>query len=155
MAFLRKNFPHYNERMVTVPGVSFQYNLPGNQHGIPNKAKEIRLTKMAVEKKYDVSTSSSNCKAPPNEDNLKVGKPKKKAEKIESDLVHDWQKAAAGKLAEQNVHDMLQRKFSNEPCLLVHEFKENDLVKESLKTFFFTNLKLAQPSVHSKQDKVF
>lgn len=110
-SFLLKNFPHYNERMVTVPGVSFQYKLPGNQHGIPSKAKEIRLAKITEEKTIAITSQS------------------KKEEKSESDRVHAWEKAASGQFAEQKVYDMLQKRFSSLPCLLVHEFKENDLIK--------------------------
>ena len=47
--------PHYNEKMVNVPAEGFQFNLPGNQHGIPSKAKEIRLKiKAEEERKYEV-----------------------------------------------------------------------------------------------------
>ena len=46
LSFLRENYGYrYNEKMVTVPGLSFQYKLPGNQHGIPSEAKEIRQKK--------------------------------------------------------------------------------------------------------------
>ena len=113
--------------MVTLPGEGFQYKLPGNQHGIPSKAKEIRFLKIADEKKYSVG--SKRKASPTKVDYMKGGKHKKKAEKTESDFVHTWEKAASGQFAEQRVYDMLVRKFSNEPCLLVHEFKENDLVK--------------------------
>ena len=127
MTFLRKYFPDYNEKMVTVPGVSFQYKLPGNQHGIPSKAKEIRLTKNAEEeKKYEVE---SRRESTPSHRGMRGVKPKKKSEKTESDHIHCWEKAASGQFAEQRVYDMLQKMFSNEPCLLVHEFKENDLLK--------------------------
>ena len=57
LSFLRINFPHYNEKMVTVPGEGFQYKLPGNQHGIPSKAKEIRLKMAEEEKKYEMKVS--------------------------------------------------------------------------------------------------
>ena len=128
VSFLRAKAPHYNERMVTVPGESFQYKLPGNQHGIPSQAKEIRLFKKAEEKKVPVG---SERKASQSEaDCLRDGKQmKKKKEKTESDHIHDWEKAASGQFAEQKVYDMLKKRFSREPCLLVHEFKENDLVK--------------------------
>ena len=113
--------------MVTVPGEGFWYKLPGKQHGIPSKAKEIRLKMAEEEKIYAVG---SKRKASPTEvDYMKGEKQKKKAEKTESDFVHTWEKAASGQFAEQRVYDMLVKKFSNEPCLLVHEFKENDLVK--------------------------
>ena len=127
LSFLRKNFPHYNEKMVIVPGEGFHYKLPGNQHGIPSKAKEIRFLKIADEKKYSVG--SKRKASPTKVDYMKGGKHKKKAEKTESDFVHTWEKAASGQFAEQRVYDMLVKKFSDEPCLLVHEFKENDLVK--------------------------
>lgn len=113
--------------MITVPGLSFQYNLPENQHGIPSEAKELRQKKMAEEKKYEVG---SKRKATTNDgDVTSGGKQRKKSNKTESDLVHEWEKAAAGQFAEQKVHDMLQKRFSNKPCLLVHGFKESDLVK--------------------------
>ena len=124
MSFLRQHFPHYNEKMVTVPGDGFQYKLPGNQHGIPSKAKEIRLKKGEEEMK--------NCKhkaTPSYAAYMSGGKQKKKVEKSESDLVHTWEKLASGQFAEQRVYDMLVKRFSKEPCLLVHEFKESDLVK--------------------------
>ena len=127
LSFLRTNFPHYNERMVTVPGESFQYKLPGNQHGIPNRAKEIRLQKMTGEKSYEAGSKRKACSN--DEDYFKVVKLKKRSEKTESDHIHAWEKAASGQFAEQIVYDMLHKKFSNVPCLLVHEFKENDLVK--------------------------
>ena len=62
-------------------------------------------------------------------DYMRGEKQKKKTVKTESELVHNWEKAASGKEAEQKVYDMLQKRFSNEPCLLVHEFKESELVK--------------------------
>ena len=125
MSFLRNNFPHYNERMVTIPGGSFQYKLPGDQHGIPSKAKEIRLLKFKEEKKIGSTGKASQTDA----DYMKSGKQTKKAEKTESDFIHSWEKAASGQVAEQKVYNMLQKRFPNVPCLLVHEFKENDLVK--------------------------
>ena len=62
-------------------------------------------------------------------DYMRGEKQKKKTVKTESELVHNWEKAASGKEAEQKVYDMLQKRISNEPCLLVHEFKESELVK--------------------------
>ena len=130
LSFLRENYGYrYNEKMVTVPGLSFQYKLPGNQHGIPSKAKEIRQKKMAEEKTYEDGRKQ---KARPSDDNvvyMRGGKQMKKEEKTESVLVHSWQKAAAGQFAEQRVYAMLQKRFSNGPCVLVHGYKENDLVK--------------------------
>ena len=82
---------------------------------------------MAEEQKFEVGSKSKA--TPTDRDHLKGGKQRKKAEKTESDQIHSWEKAASGQFAEQTVYDMLQKRFSNEPCLLVHEFKENDLVK--------------------------
>ena len=77
--FLRKNFPHFKERMVSLPGMSFQYSLPGNQHGIPSKAKEIRQEKVKEEK---VNEAGSNLRVTPTDvDNMRGGKQKKKPEK--------------------------------------------------------------------------
>ena len=74
--FLRINFPQYREKMVTVPGLSFQYKLPGNQHGIPSKAGDIRIKKIAEEE--NISQAGSNCKAThSSEDHMSVGKQKK------------------------------------------------------------------------------
>ena len=111
--------------MVTVP-ISFHYNL-GSQHGIPSKAKQIREEIAEEEKKIQVG--SKRKAAYSDGDYMRGGKKKKKMEKTESELIHSWEKAAAGQFSEQKVHDILQKRFSNEPCLLVHEFKENDLVK--------------------------
>ena len=64
-------------------------------------------------------------------------------EKSESDFIHDWEKVATGQSAEQRVYDMLVKKFSNEPCLLVHEFKENDLIKViNCRCYFYPSLLL-------------
>ena len=119
---MKVTFPNFNETMVTVP-MSFQYNL-GNQHGIPSKAKEIRQKKIAEEKqKFELKATASEG------DIMRGEKPKKKADKTESEIIHNWEKAASGQFAEQKVYDMLQMRFSNSACLLVHEFKENDLIK--------------------------
>ena len=112
LTFLKIKFPHYNKKIITVPGEGFRYKLPGNQHGITNKAKEIRHKILKEEKKIRKQKTNSNV-----------------SEKTESDFVHIWQRAALGQSAEQRVYDMLVRKFSNQPCLLVHGFKEDDLVK--------------------------
>ena len=122
---MKDTFPNYKEKMVTVP-ISFQYNL-GNQHGIPSKAKEIREAMSEEEK---TCQAGSKRKATHSDlDYMRAGKQKKKTEKTESELVHSFEKASSGQEAEQRVYDMLEKRFSNEPCLLVHEFKENDLVK--------------------------
>ncbi len=125
LRFLKDTFPHFNEKMVTVP-ISFQYNL-GGQHGVPNIAKKIR-EKMAEEEKK-VQVGSKHKENHSDGGNIRGGKQKIKMEKTESEIIHNWEKAASGQEAEQRVYDMLQKRFSNEPCLLVHEFKENDLVK--------------------------
>ena len=133
MTFLKANFPYYNEKMVSIPGISFQFSL--NQHGIPEKAKEIRL-KMEQEHKFKVG--SKRKASPPDVDHMRGGKQRKKSEKSESELLNIWEQEALGQEAEKRVHDVLQKRFANEPVLLVHGFKENDLVKGSFhlkKTF--------------------
>ena len=119
--------------MVSIPGISFQFSL--NQHGIPEKAKEIRL-KMEEEHKFKVG--SKRKASPPDEDHKRGRKQRKKSEKSESEYLNIWEQEALGQEAEQKVHNMLQKRFGNEPVLLVHGFKENDLVKGSFhlkKTF--------------------
>ena len=123
LTFLKANFPYYNEKMVSIPEISFQFSL--NQHGIPEKAKEIRL-KMEQEHKFKVG--SKRKASPPDVDHMRG----------ESELLNIWEQEALGQEAEQKVHDVLQKRFANEPVLLVHGFKENDLVKGSFhlkKTF--------------------
>ena len=44
-------------------------------------------------------------------------------------MVHDWVKAASGQYAEERVFSMLEKRFSNQSCLLVNGFTEKDLVK--------------------------
>ena len=41
----------------------------------------------------------------------------------------DWNKAVSGLRAEQRLFDELQRQFSDQPCLLMNGFNENDLIK--------------------------
>ena len=41
----------------------------------------------------------------------------------------DWNKAVDGLRAEQRIFDKLQRKFSDQPCLLMNGFSEQDLIK--------------------------
>ena len=41
----------------------------------------------------------------------------------------DWYKAASGLKAEQKIFDKLQEQFSDQPCLLVNGFHEQDLIK--------------------------
>ena len=125
MTFLKANFPYYNKKMVSIPGISFQFSL--NQHGIPEKAKEIRL-KMEEEHKFKVG---SKRKASPPPSQMRGGKQRKKSEKSEAEHLNIWEQEALGQEAEQKVHDVLQKRFGNEPVLLVHGFKENDLVKGS------------------------
>ena len=128
MTFLKAKFPYYNKKMVSIPGISFQFSLPENQHGIPEKAKEIRL-KMEEENKFKVG--SKRKASPPDVDQMRGGKKRKKSEKSESEHLNIWEQEALGQEAEQKVHDVLQKRFWNEPVLLVHGFKENDLVKGS------------------------
>ena len=91
--FLQKNFPHYNERMVTVP-VSFQYKgMQGvKTHGI--------VRDNGGRKGDDVSKEEKN-----------------------------WNKAVSGLRAEQRIFDEIQRHFSDQPCLLMNGFCEQDLIK--------------------------
>ena len=125
LRFLKVTFPHFNEKMVTVP-ISFQYNL-GGQHGIPSKARQIREKLAEEEKIYQFWSKHEATHFDWNF--IRGEKQKKKMGKTSSELVHIFEKAASGQEAENKVYEMLQKKFSNEPCLLVHEFKENDLVK--------------------------
>ena len=41
----------------------------------------------------------------------------------------DWNKAVSGYRAEQRIFDELQRRFSDQPCLLINGFSEQDLIK--------------------------
>ena len=41
----------------------------------------------------------------------------------------DWYKAASGLRAEEKIFDKLQEQFSDQPCLLVNGFKEQDMIK--------------------------
>ena len=128
---MKDTFPHFHETMVTVP-ISFQYNL-GSQHGLPSRAKEIREKKLEEEKeKYELGKRKATSA---EGDNKMCGKQTKKAKQNESELIHSWEKAASGQFAEQRVYEILQKRFSNEPCLLVHEFKENDLLKVMRENF--------------------
>ena len=43
--------------------------------------------------------------------------------------LHTWVTATAGGDAEERIFNMMTRKFSGEPCLLVNGFTENDLLK--------------------------
>ena len=85
--FLKDNFPHYNERMVTVP-VSFQYK-DVRTHGIVS-----------------------------DDGGLKAGETSK-----------DWIKATSGLRAEQKLFDEIQSHFSDQPCLLINGFCEQNLFK--------------------------
>ena len=126
MTFLKANFPYYNEKMVSIPGISFKFSL--NQHGIPEKAKEIRLK---IEQEDKIKVASKRKASTPDEDHMRGGKQRKKSEKSEAEHLNIWEQEALGQEAEQKVHDVLQKRFANEPVLLVHCFKENDLVKGS------------------------
>ena len=42
---------------------------------------------------------------------------------------NNWNKAVSGLRAEQRIFDELQRQFSNQPCLLLNGFSEQDLIK--------------------------
>ena len=41
----------------------------------------------------------------------------------------DWNKAVSGLRAEQRIFEELQRQFSDQPCLLMNGFNEQDLIK--------------------------
>ena len=41
----------------------------------------------------------------------------------------NWYKSASGQRAEQKIFDKLQEQFSDQPCLLVNGFKEQDMIK--------------------------
>ena len=41
----------------------------------------------------------------------------------------EWNKRVSGIRAEQRLFDLLQRLFSDEPCLLMNGFNESDLIK--------------------------
>ena len=41
----------------------------------------------------------------------------------------EWNKRVSGIRAEQRLFDLLQRLFSDEPCLLINGFNESDLIK--------------------------
>ena len=43
--------------------------------------------------------------------------------------LHTWVTATRGKSAEEEIFNMLTTMFSDEPCLLVSGFNENDLLK--------------------------
>ena len=43
--------------------------------------------------------------------------------------LHEWVTATRGKSAEEEIFKMLTTMFSDEPCLLVSGFNENDLLK--------------------------
>ena len=91
--FLKKNFPHFNERMVTVP-VSFQYK------------------KMQGVKTHGIV----------RDDGGRKGEDVSKEEK-------SWNKAVSGLRGEQRIFEELQRQFSDQPCLLMNGFNEQDLIK--------------------------
>ena len=86
--FLKRNFPDFNERMVTVP-VSFQYK---DVNGIVRDEGGWKGDDVSKEEK-------------------------------------DWNKAVSGYRAEQRIFDELQRRFSDQPCLLINGFNEHDLIK--------------------------
>ena len=41
----------------------------------------------------------------------------------------DWNKAVSGSRAEKRIFEKLQRQFSDQPCLLINGFSEQDLIK--------------------------
>ena len=100
MEFLKTNFSNYNERMVTVP-VSFQFNIP---------------VKDEIEKRTKVTHGI-------------VSERREGGEKEKSKEEKDWYKAASGRRAEQKIFDKIQKQFSDQPCLLLNGFHEQDLIK--------------------------
>ena len=56
------------------------------------------------------------------DDGGKKGKEISKEEK-------DWNKAVSGLRAEQRIFDEIQRQFSDQSCLLMNGFNEQDLIK--------------------------
>ena len=100
LEFVTTNFPCYNERMVKVP-VSFQFNIPVKD----DTTKETKVIHGIV-----------------SEEEGRGEREKSKKEK-------DWYKAASGLRAEEKIFDKLQEQFSDNPCLLVNGFKEQDMIK--------------------------
>ena len=86
--------------MVTVP-VSFQFNIP---------------VKDAIEKKTKVTHGI-------------VSERREGGEMEKCKEEKDWYKAASGLRAEQKIFDKLQEQFSDQPCLLVNGFHEQDMIK--------------------------
>ena len=52
-----------------------------------------------------------------------------KYEEEDRKQLHTWVTATAGGYAEEKIFNMLKKKFSDKPCLLVNGFTENDLLK--------------------------
>ena len=52
-----------------------------------------------------------------------------KSEGNDNKQLKEWNTAVRGQSSEQELFDVLQRKFANDPCLLVSGFKESDLIK--------------------------
>ena len=93
LEFLKRNFPDYNKKMVTVP-VSFQYkDVQGlKTHGIVKDDRGRQESEISKEEK-------------------------------------DWYKKVSGLRAEQTLFDEIQRQFSDQPCLLINGFNEQNLIK--------------------------
>ena len=85
--FLKDNFPHFNERMITVP-MSFQYK-GVRTHGIVS-----------------------------DDGGRKAGETSK-----------NWIKETSGLRAEQKIFEEIQTQFSDQPCLLMNGFSEQNLFK--------------------------
>ena len=68
-----------------------------------------------------------------------------------------WVTATAGQSAEEKIFNMLTRKFSDKPCLLVNGFTENDLLKvvrENLKKEG-KGTEMSQQVIHSNQSFIY
>ena len=52
-----------------------------------------------------------------------------RGEKEKSKEEKNWYKAASGLRAEQKIFDKLQEHLSDQPCLLVNGFQEQDMIK--------------------------
>ena len=71
--------------------------------------------------------------------------------------LHTWVTATAGGAAEEKIFNMLKRKFSDKPCLLVNGFTENDLLKvvrENLKKEG-KGTEMSQQVIHSNQSFIY
>ena len=71
--------------------------------------------------------------------------------------LHTWVTATAGGHAEEKIFNMMTRKFSDKPCLLVNGFTENDLLKvvrENLKKEG-KGTEMSQQVIHSNQNFIY